>query len=611
MNKPNYNILTPFKRWTIQNFPFIEEDFDAITNYQLLCKIVEYLNKVIENEKLLEQSNNELIDAFNNLKSYVDNYFEELDVQNEINNKLDEMAESGELTDIIAQYLGLAGVLAFNTIDDMSDAQNITNGSICYCLGDNTYNDGKGGFYKIRTYTTGDVIDGFNIVALTVSETLIAERMPNYYIDLINNVINTINSNIITIENKITKLENKNNGIIGLTRIATNEAWNFVYSPNGIDFYPIGENTAPAVGDASSIIEINGIFYIVGSNRYKYSTDLINWSEEQFILEGYNANTYPRVWANTFAYDEINNIVYSYASYQYSDEDFPLPTYNYTSGHYPFKIIYQTGTINEDGSITFEQTTHDLLYDASESYYDPFVINDKIHGLVLACVKSSTLQVQIRTMSDFTSVTGSPITAPAIGVEAPQLITDNQGNIYCYVDCNWACTDRLINAGNSSPHINGFFTVAHTSGFYNSNQMRLIPYKWYVDSYFRHLGIMNASVKALKCAENIGIRIVPTHYGENSNLHNGRTWADATNDSVIINSPNVIWSIPASANVTVRTLFKNEPLIFKGAYAIGWKSDGDINDWCKNKHFTGQYSRQQIVVYPDSNNGIFDVPYTD
>ena len=41
MNKPNYIIITPFKRWTIQNFPFIEEDFDAITNYQLLCKIVE------------------------------------------------------------------------------------------------------------------------------------------------------------------------------------------------------------------------------------------------------------------------------------------------------------------------------------------------------------------------------------------------------------------------------------------------------------------------------------------------------------------------------------------------------------------------------------------
>ena len=36
--------LTPFKLCVLQNFPFIEADFDARTNYQLLCKVVEYLN---------------------------------------------------------------------------------------------------------------------------------------------------------------------------------------------------------------------------------------------------------------------------------------------------------------------------------------------------------------------------------------------------------------------------------------------------------------------------------------------------------------------------------------------------------------------------------------
>ena len=39
-----FNHLPPFKWYVLQNFPFIEADFDAITNYQLLCKIVEYLN---------------------------------------------------------------------------------------------------------------------------------------------------------------------------------------------------------------------------------------------------------------------------------------------------------------------------------------------------------------------------------------------------------------------------------------------------------------------------------------------------------------------------------------------------------------------------------------
>lgn len=43
--------------------------------------------------------------AFVELKSYVDDYFDNLDVQEEINNKLDEMTESGTLQSIIFDYL--------------------------------------------------------------------------------------------------------------------------------------------------------------------------------------------------------------------------------------------------------------------------------------------------------------------------------------------------------------------------------------------------------------------------------------------------------------------------------------------------------------------------
>lgn len=210
INKKDYSLYGPFKLWTIENFPFIEADFDAITNYQLYSKIVEQMRKLCENQTKLQQSQNEVIDAFNNLEKYVEDYFADLDVQEEIDNKLDEMAESGQLTDIIAQYLGLAGVLAFNTIADLSDAENITNGSICYVLGDETYNDGKGAFYKVRTVTSGDTVDGFNIVALDVSDTLIAERMPNYY-------INEINTNIGTLSNLQTT--NKNNLVSAINEI--------------------------------------------------------------------------------------------------------------------------------------------------------------------------------------------------------------------------------------------------------------------------------------------------------------------------------------------------------------------------------------------------------
>lgn len=183
MKEKKFIKLTPFKMQVLQSFPFIDEDFDAITNYELLCKVVEYLNKTVDNVNLLESD-------FKTLYDYVHDYFDNLDVQEEINNKLDDMADSGELTDIIAQYLQLAGVLAYDTVNDLKNADNIVNGSICKTLGYETYDDGKGEFYKIRTITSGDVVDGVNIVALNISNTLIAEKINNYYIEEINNKLN-------------------------------------------------------------------------------------------------------------------------------------------------------------------------------------------------------------------------------------------------------------------------------------------------------------------------------------------------------------------------------------------------------------------------------------
>lgn len=97
--------LTPFKRCVLQNFPFIEADFDALTNYGLLCKIVEYLNQVIASQNEVQGVTEELVTAFNNLHDYVKNYFDNLDVQEEINNKLDEMADDGTLEEIINQEI--------------------------------------------------------------------------------------------------------------------------------------------------------------------------------------------------------------------------------------------------------------------------------------------------------------------------------------------------------------------------------------------------------------------------------------------------------------------------------------------------------------------------
>ena len=105
MNNFEYKDLTPFKWFVLENFPFIAEDFDALTYYQMLCKVVGYLQDVITNNESLQYNQTELLDAFNELQNYVNTYFDNLDIQTEINNKLDQMAESGELEEIIKQVL--------------------------------------------------------------------------------------------------------------------------------------------------------------------------------------------------------------------------------------------------------------------------------------------------------------------------------------------------------------------------------------------------------------------------------------------------------------------------------------------------------------------------
>ena len=97
--------LCPFKWYVLENFPFIEADFDAITNWQLMCMLGQKINEVIKKTNLTGKQVEDLTNAFNELQEYVTNYFENLDVQEEINNKLDEMVESGELAEIITEHL--------------------------------------------------------------------------------------------------------------------------------------------------------------------------------------------------------------------------------------------------------------------------------------------------------------------------------------------------------------------------------------------------------------------------------------------------------------------------------------------------------------------------
>ena len=197
--------ISPFISCVVQNFPFIEESIDGLTQYQLLCKIVEKLNAVITQTNTQTENIEKLEEAFITLKNYVDNYFNNLDVQTEINNKLDEMATSGELEAIIASYLNTQAVRGFSTLNDLKNATGLITGALCQTSGKNTYKDGFGSLYRIRNITNEDVVDNDKLVAITSDVSLVAEKITNnisntkttgttntYSCDYINNTINSI-----------------------------------------------------------------------------------------------------------------------------------------------------------------------------------------------------------------------------------------------------------------------------------------------------------------------------------------------------------------------------------------------------------------------------------
>ena len=142
MNKFEYRKLTPFKWFIIENFPFIEADFDAITEWQLFEKLGNEINKVINSQNTVGLQMEEVTNNMISLQEFVENYFDNLDVQDEINNKLNEMAESGELAEIISQYLQLSGIFSYNNLEEMLSATNLTNNSKAIIFGKEDFTDG-------------------------------------------------------------------------------------------------------------------------------------------------------------------------------------------------------------------------------------------------------------------------------------------------------------------------------------------------------------------------------------------------------------------------------------------------------------------------------------
>lgn len=150
----------PFHKFCVHIGAIPTSYIESLSYYELLLWFCKFLEKQViptvdHNGEVVE----ELQNLFNELQSYITNYFDNLDVQNEINNKLDKMVEDGTIQNILFNYANIARI--YNNKNDLfNDKQNLSINEKIILIGNENTNDIIPELYVIRNYKpNSDYID--------------------------------------------------------------------------------------------------------------------------------------------------------------------------------------------------------------------------------------------------------------------------------------------------------------------------------------------------------------------------------------------------------------------------------------------------------------------
>lgn len=182
------NFLPPWVETNIQPAFYDKESGSVLQQTARMYAKVNQLVRCFNNlSKETKETIDEYIAKFVELKDYVDTYFENLDVQEEINNKLDEMSESGELERIITEYYQGYIKLIFpnygaDGVDTLGDCSIIQNGDKSLMIDTFTGTEGQPECYQ----SIREALYNANITTL---DYLI---ITHYHGDHIGNVLNLL-----------------------------------------------------------------------------------------------------------------------------------------------------------------------------------------------------------------------------------------------------------------------------------------------------------------------------------------------------------------------------------------------------------------------------------
>ena len=158
-DNPNIEVLKVGRNGLFKNYIFkaIPLAFDeSLSYYEVLCCLLNYLKNMI----LPTLNNNaeavaELQRLYEELKDYVDNYFESVDFQQLVDNKLDAMVEDGTLQNLLMNYTQIEKI--YDTHEQMIADTNLVNGMKVRTMGYSESLDGGGAEYLIINTTYPEI----------------------------------------------------------------------------------------------------------------------------------------------------------------------------------------------------------------------------------------------------------------------------------------------------------------------------------------------------------------------------------------------------------------------------------------------------------------------
>lgn len=103
---PNLNPYSgqgSFRFWVQKVLPLVYDD--SLSYYELLCKVVTFLNNVIQDMDTAEENIELIRDAYNELQNYVNTYFDNLDIEAELDSIINRMVRDGRFENQVFEAL--------------------------------------------------------------------------------------------------------------------------------------------------------------------------------------------------------------------------------------------------------------------------------------------------------------------------------------------------------------------------------------------------------------------------------------------------------------------------------------------------------------------------